>query len=230
MTSTPSPVQRLAALAVVAALIVGIAIAVSGGGGGSASATAIPQGRSVVDGLPERNGELGSPRARLVLTEYADLQCPVCKAFASRTLPTVVQRYVRTGKVRLALEPLSFLGGDSVEAGKAAAAAQEQGHLWPFLDRMFARQGVENSGWVTDDVLRSTATAAGISAERLLIDKDGYEAQERLDRADRAAQRHGIAGTPSFTVTRPGGEPEVLKADALDPDAFTRALDEALAR
>ena len=37
----------------------------------------------------------------MTLVEFADLQCPFCKQYATDVLPTVVRDYVRTGKVRL---------------------------------------------------------------------------------------------------------------------------------
>lgn len=68
------------------------------------------------------------------MTEFADLQCPFCREYALEALPTIVKDYVRTGKVRLVFQNLSCLGDDSVTAGKVAAAAAAQNHLWDFID------------------------------------------------------------------------------------------------
>ena len=97
---------------------------------------------------------LGDPDAPVTVTEYVDLQCPICAEASKQTLPTLINDYVKTGKVKLQARTLSFLGPDSVRAAKVAAGAQEQGRLWAFLETFYASQGTENSGYVTDDFLR----------------------------------------------------------------------------
>ena len=100
---------------------------------------------------------LGDPDAPVTVTEYVDLQCPICAEASKQTLPTLINDYVRTGKVKLQARTLSFLGPDSVRAAQVAAGAREQGRLWPFLETFYAAQGTENSGYVTDDFLREVA-------------------------------------------------------------------------
>lgn len=228
-------VRNLLCVTGLAVLVAGALIVASLASGDDPEPVAVPPGAAVVDGLPERDGLLGDPRAP-VLTEYADLQCPVCRAFSERTLPTVIDDYVRTGRVRLALQPLSFIGEDSERAAKVASGAQRQGALWAFVERLFARQGAENSGWVTDDALREALRAAGADPGRALRAADAADADKRLAGADASAARHGIGGTPSFTLTTADGETRLLEAassskvDPLDPAAFTAALDAALPR
>src|SRR4051794_32952011 len=67
---------RLGAVAAAAALLVAGAIVVSGGGGAKPGAPAATS--SLFAGVPERGGVLGDPSAPLTVTEYVDLQCPVC--------------------------------------------------------------------------------------------------------------------------------------------------------
>ena len=75
---------------------------------------------------------------------------------------------MRAGKVKLAVRTLHFLGPDSVRAARVAAGAERQGRLWAFLEAFYARQGTENSGYVTDGFLREVAAAAGVDAGRAL--------------------------------------------------------------
>ena len=109
---------------------------------------------------------LGDPKAPLTVTEYVDLQCPVCARAATTTVPALIRDQVRAGKVKLAVRTLSFLGPDSVRAARVAAGAERQGRLWPFLEAFYARQGTENSGYVTDGFLRDVARAASVDAGR----------------------------------------------------------------
>jgi protein-disulfide isomerase len=221
---------RLLAAAGLAVVVVAVAALVSSSGGGS-PATVAPSARAVTmfNGIEEHNGVLGSPDAPLTVTEYVDLQCPICAAAARETLPTLVRDYVRTGKVKLQARTLQFIGPDSVRAARVAAGAEQQGRLWPFLDAFYSAQGQENSGYVTDAFLRSVAGAAGVDATAALKAANGAAAQKQLDRANADAQALGINSTPTFTAARGAGKPHVLASGAQDPQTLAAAIDKELA-
>jgi protein-disulfide isomerase len=222
--------KRLKRLAVAgaAAVVVAIAGVAVSSSGGSPETKPAPATASLFAGVPERGGVAGDPSAPVTVTEYLDLQCPVCARAASSTLPTVVADYVRTGKVRLAARTLHFLGPDSVRAAQVAAGAERQGRLWPFLESFYARQGTENSGYVTDAFLRDVSRAAGVDADAALGQAESSFARGRLARANADASRLGIQGTPTLTVRRGDGPERVLDADPLDPASVAKALDREL--
>jgi protein-disulfide isomerase len=221
---------QLGGVAAVAAVAVIIAVAVSSSGGSTQPPPDTAQASALFRGIPERNGVLGDPGAPLTLTEFVDLQCPFCARASASTLPTIVDDYVRTGKVKLAARTLHFLGPDSTVAAQVAAGAERQGRLWPFLEVFYANQGQENSGYVTGAFLRRVATAAGVDADEALAQANGAFAQRRLDRADAEARRLGVDSTPALVVSGNGREPHVLDADVLDPRSVSAALDRELAR
>jgi protein-disulfide isomerase len=220
--------RLLAAAGIAAALVAVAAIASSPNGTPAAPAPAATA--RLFRGIPERNGVLGDPKAPLTVTEYVDLQCPICAAASRETLPGLVRDYVRTGKVRLAARTLHFIGPDSERAARVAAGAERQGKLWPFLEAFYAAQGQENSGYVTDGFLRSVAAAAGVDANAALAVADTAAAQDRLNRADSDAQRLGIDSTPTFIVARGDGAPHVLAGGRHDTQSLARALDAELVR
>src|SRR3954453_4710094 len=51
--------------------------------------TATPT-NALVAGIPEHNGVLGNPNAPYTVTEYLDLQCPICKQASTQILPTLI--------------------------------------------------------------------------------------------------------------------------------------------
>jgi protein-disulfide isomerase len=218
---------RLLAAAGLAAALVGVA-ALASSSGGTPAARAPAQAAALFRGIPEHGGVLGDPKAPLTVTEYADLQCPICAVASRETLPSLVRDYVRTGKAKLDARTLHVIGPDSERAARVAAGAERQGKLWPFLEAFYAAQGPENSGYVTDDFLRRVAAAAGVDAHAALRVADTAAAQDRLNRADADAQRLGIDSTPTFTVARGGGKPRVL--GQRDAQSLARALDAELAR
>jgi len=215
----------LGGLGVAIVLVVG-AIAISATGGAKAKPVTTSAAAKNVAGIQEHNGVLGDPKAPITVTEYLDLQCPICDEAAKSNLPAFITKYVRTGKVKLQARTLSFIGPDSVTAAKVAHGAQEQGKLWAFLETFYGSQGEENSGYVTNDFLTTVSKAAGVDAKAALAYSKTQAAQTNLDDADAAAQTLKVDSTPSFTVSRNGTGEKVI---AVGLDDLTNKLDKAVA-
>ena len=179
-------------------------------------------------GIPQDGITLGSPKAPVTLVEFADFQCPYCADWARDALPTIVQKYVRAGRVRLVFRGLSFVGEQSDTALRATLAAGEQDRLWDVLHGLYLHQGAENSGWVTDSLLRSFG-GAGLDAEQMLDGTRSSWVESQLLAARNAATAVGVPGTPFFQAGRTGGALERLNVTALDADTFRRELDRLLA-
>ena len=81
---------------------------------------------SLFAGIEQHGAALGSPKAPVTLVEYADLQCPYCAQWARDALPTLVEDYVKTGKLRIVFSGMAFIGADSDKALRTAIAAGEQ--------------------------------------------------------------------------------------------------------
>jgi protein-disulfide isomerase len=163
------------------------------------------------------------------MVEFADLQCPFCAQYDHSALPTIVEQYVRTGKVRLELRLLRFIGPDSERAAQLAAAAAGQDRLWQFVDLFYRNQGAENSGYVTEDFLRRLARGTpGLDAGRAMAESGSGAVEDRLAAAESAAASAGIESTPSFLVGRTGATLHPLEPPALEPAAFTGHLDALL--
>jgi protein-disulfide isomerase len=207
-----------------------IAVSIVGGRGSEAAPTATAADGSVTrkalfTGIPQDGIALGRPTAPLTLVEYADLQCPYCASWSRDVLPDVVERYVRSGRLRLEFRGLAFLGPDSDKALRAALAAGERDRLWDTVHALYERQGHENAGWVTDDLLRDLAPL-GVDLERT----GSPWVERQLVEAANAARIAGVPGTPYFQVRHRGGQVQPLPVDSLESAAFTAQLDRLLAR
>ena len=235
--------RRLALLGgavALAALVVVVAIFISQGGddgdtaqpAGGAGGSGDGESAKVSDiskGIPQHGVTLGDPEAPATLIEFADLQCPFCAQFATQALPTVIDEYVRDGRLKLQLRLLAFLGPDSERGAEVAAAATLQDRLWPFSELFFENQGPENSGYATDRFLRGLARETpGLDVARVSEDIDSPPANRLVRQAARQAEELGVDGTPSFFLVRGGEAPRSLELSSLDADSFTLALDEAL--
>src|SRR6185436_17990286 len=165
------------ALALAAVVVVVIALASGGSDTPKKKAGEVVPGQTeanaLVAGIPQRGIVLGDPRAPVTFVEFADLQCPFCREYTQRTMTTLVNEYVRTGKMKMEFRNVAFIGTDSARAAQMAAAAGLQNKLWPFIDIFYANQGEENSGYVTDEYLTRIAKAVrGLDVQQAMTDRD----------------------------------------------------------
>ena len=185
--------------------------------------------RALLAGIPQHGNVLGDPHAPLTLVEFGDLQCPACAQFSEETLPAIVRRYVRTGKLLLQFRALDFLGPDSLRAARMAVALGAQGAMFQFLVLMYGNQGLENSGYVTDNYLRALAGAIAGANGRLALSARGSSAVfAQLHEDQLLAKRYGLRSTPSFLLYRSGTAPARFQPTALDADTFSAELQRLL--
>ena len=103
---------RLIRLGAVAGVVVVVIVAILIATGGSSSKTAVPktgketetvskQVSAELNGIPQNGATLGNPNAPVTLRYYGDLQCPICRDFTLGALPSIIQNYVRTGKLKI---------------------------------------------------------------------------------------------------------------------------------
>jgi protein-disulfide isomerase len=224
-------VLALAAIVVVVAIVLssggGNKTASGGSGGGSGDAGQVA---SLFKGIPQSGVTLGDPKAKVTLIEFADLQCPFCAEYSRQAMPTVVKNYVRAGKLRYQLRLRSFLGDDSVKAAGAAAAATQENKLYQFADLFYLRQGEENSGYVTDGFIRSLAGDAGADPAATVKAANDPSNQPLVQEAEKQATDLGSQSTPDFYLRLASGRLVKVAPQDLTADAFTEALDQALAQ
>jgi protein-disulfide isomerase len=207
---------RLAAAAVVA-----VAIAGCGGGDSPHRAAEKPlRGAASLDerfgGIRQDSGALGDPDAPFTLVEFADLQCPYCARFDREVLPAVIERFVRPGRLRIELRPVSFLGPDSSTGAAATVAAGFQDRMWQFADLWYHNQGAENSGYATPQFLGRVARGAGLDFDRWQSESNSRRLVAILQSNKRAAGTARVTGTPNFRLGRTGS---VLTPFAQGPGA-----------
>lgn len=222
----------LAGAVAVAAAIVAVLVVVAGGGSDSSSQStttrAAAPARSTLAGIPQKGTTLGKADAPVTLVVYEDPQCPYCAQWALGTFPSVVSTFVRTGRVKLEYRGINILGPDSEKGLRAIVATAAQNRLWNMVEALYRRQGAENSGWVTDDVLREAAVAAGVDADRMFAARGSAAVTRELTHAGIEANANGVQGTPTFVVVRPPAQPQQLQLTSLEPAPFSAALAAAL--
>jgi protein-disulfide isomerase len=151
---------------------------------------------------------MGSPDAKVKVTEFADFQCPACGAYWTSLEPKIISEYVNTGKVSFTFSPFSFLGNyakdktwdESVKAAEAAFCANDQGKFWEYRDILFANQNGENAGAFTRERLLAFGKKIGLNSSkfRTCLDSDKYKV--KITEANDFASAQGVTYTPSFIV------------------------------
>jgi protein-disulfide isomerase len=111
---------------------------------------------------------------------------------------------------------------------RAIYAAGLQNKLWNLADALYAQQGAENSGWITNAVILAAARAAGANGQKILADMGSAAVNAKLATAQKQATADKLQGTPTFIVQRPPALPQPLSVSALDPATFDGALSAAI--
>jgi protein-disulfide isomerase len=212
-------------IAIAAAAVLVVAALLLRNDGSTRATSATP----VVDlkGIPQSGSVLGSPSAKVTLIEYADPQCPGCRLYTETIFPTVVDEYVRPGKVATEFRGFPFIGEDSVTGYRYLLAAGRQDKLWSLAVAFYRNQGDENSGWLTEDLVRRLAAEIpGLDVQRLLSDAQRADIVAQASSAGAKAAAAGIQGTPTFLVKIGDSTPYLIQVASADQ--MRAALDDAL--
>lgn len=221
-------IAGVVALAVVAALVVGSLVLTGGDDSSDSSGGSVAADTAFLNGIPQDAAVLGTENANVTLIQFEDLQCPVCKAYTVEGFPGIVDQYVRPGKVKVRFVGLSFIGPDSEKALRYVIAAGRQGKLWQMNDALYRQQGEENSGWVTDDLLESTAQDLGLDWDKLKTDASSAYVTQTISSMAAEGQQKEVPGTPTFYIQIGDAAPYNVQPTGLDTAAFQPILDDAL--
>jgi protein-disulfide isomerase len=203
---------QLGGLVALAAIVVVVAIVISSGGasGPKKSASENVAGQDLAaqefDGIKQSGAVLGDPNAPATLVEYGDLVCPACKAYSDDVLPPLIQKYVRTGKLKMEFKPFQFVRPWSLPAAQYSYAASLQNLGWNFDRIWYINQGDESDNYVTDEFARKIASGVpGLDANKLIADSKTPAAQDAAKKVAQEFQTLGFDSTPSFAGGKTGG-------------------------
>lgn len=200
----------ISALAVaVLILLVGIFAYQGGASQGASSTEAAPRESAVSESAPldmsRRTADdptaLGAIDAPVVLVEYADYRCPFCGLFSRDTLPPLVEKYVKSGDLRIEWRDLPVFGGQSTMAAVAGRAAGNQGKFWEFNKAVFAIAPERGHADLSRERLVQIAKEVGVpEMTQFEADLDSTELQQAVAKDAQEAAALGATGTPTFLV------------------------------
>ncbi len=150
-------------------------------------------------GLSAESSRPSHPRsnanAAVVVEEFADLQCPSCKAASTMIVPPMLEKYGAQIRYDYHQFPLSSIHRYAMDAAEASECAADQGKFWEFVDVAFAKQ---------EELSPAALDAWG---EALELDTDLYERcrashikRDTIQAEYDAGRALGVTGTPTFFV------------------------------
>ena len=165
---------------------------------------------------------LGQPTAPVTLQYFGDLECPVCRAFTLSALPTIIQKWVRGGQLRVEYRSLETATREPEvfnDQQVAALAAGTQGKMWNFVETFYHEQQEEDTGYVTERYLQGIAgQIPGLNLSRWAADRSDAALASQVSSDAQLANNLAFNGTPAFTIGRSGGA-----ASKFEPSSFTAA-------
>ena len=234
-------------VALVAIAIV-LAVVLTGGGDKSSAPSDFPPVGTLTDalpgaaeietelkGIPQKGLSLGKPDAPVTLVEYVDLQCPICREFEAVVMPDLLKNYVKPGKLRIETRVLKFIGdqdspNDSLRARDAMIAAGKQNKAYNFSMILYANQGQERTGWVTDTMIGQIASSIpGLRVPQLFDQRSASDVKSLGETFDQQASADKVPGTPTIFVGKTGAKGQLVNLqNADDYQSVADAIDAAL--
>jgi protein-disulfide isomerase len=228
---------------VVSVVVVAIVVVLVATGGGSKKGippskhernSVVNEVTALVGGIPQNGNVLGSPTAPVSLQYFGDLECPICQKFTLGALPTIISKWVRTGKMKIEYRSLETATREP-EVFKtqqvAAYAAGKQNKAWNFIETFYHEQGEEDSGYVTEKYIQNIASQVpGLNLAQWTTDRGNQELANEVTVTDaQAASNAGFDGTPSFLIGHTGGTmSKVEYSNPEEPGFINEAVEKLL--
>lgn len=140
----------------------------------------------------------GDPKAPVTLIEYAAVTCPHCSDFFLHQFPEIKSKYIDTGKVHFIFREFALNALDV--AGFMLARCAGDNQFFPIVDTLFEKQ----REWVVQkplEPLMAIAKQAGFTQQSFEECLKNQKVEDGIKWVrDRAAEKFGVSGTPTFFV------------------------------
>jgi protein-disulfide isomerase len=217
--------RMLGGVVIVAVAIVAIAIAISSGGSSPPSTNpnkpgvkaAVSSVDNLLAGIPQSGNTLGSPNAKVTMTEFGDLKCPICRDFALGPGAQIISSDVKSGKVKLVFRSVCTATCSGPQPGvfptqqAAANAAGLQGKQWYYISLFYHLQGDETTSYVNSSFLSGIAKLIpGLDYNKWSSDAGQPSLKAQVIADQNFANSKGYNSTPTIVVQGPKGEAQPL--------------------
>jgi protein-disulfide isomerase len=232
-------IQLGAVIGAVVVIVVVILVATGGSGKSGPPKTKHEKNKvsnqvaALLGGIPQTGNTLGSPTAPVTLQYFGDLECPICREFSEGALKPLIEKYVRTGKLKIEYKNLETATREpetfrTQQIAAMAAGKQQKG--WYYIELFYHEQGEEDTGYVTEKYLQELAEQVpGLNLATWTADRGNGEFTNAITTDAQAANNASFTGTPSFLLGKTGGQMTKFEYSSLkDASSFESAIDSLL--
>jgi protein-disulfide isomerase len=172
-----------------------------------------------LNGIPQSGTTLGKASAPVTITEYGDLQCPICADFAKTSENQVISNEVRAGKVKLVYKSLETATGNGPDSNmwlpqqSAAYAAGNQNRAWNYIELFYHEQGTEGTNYVNTAFLQNIAKqVTGLDYSKWNGDRFNPAYQNQVISEGKGFGKFGVSqATPTLIVAGPHSQLKPLQ-------------------
>jgi protein-disulfide isomerase len=184
-----------------------------------------PEMKDVPANLPANDPARGNLKAKVVIHEWSDFQCPFC----GRVEPTVAQVMKDYGdRIKFVWHdlplPMHQDAPMASQAGREAFAQKGPSAFWAFHDKLFSDQSK-----IKRDDLDAEAQALNLDMGKWKAALDGSTHTAEIEADKTAANSDSISGTPAFLIVPNGAKQGYFISGAQPYGGFKKAIERALA-
>lgn len=163
---------------------------------------------------------VGDKNAKVVITEYADFQCPACASY-SPVVNKILSDYPNKVKLVYRFFPLKSIHKNAQISGQAGYAAYKLGKFPEIKDSLYSNQVDWENLKDPREIFEGYAQTAGLDVTKFREIMNSDEAKKAVEAGENEAIGLGLNSTPSFFI----GKNQVKPASY---DDFKKLIDEEL--
>lgn len=145
------------------------------------------------------NTSMGDPNAPVKVEEFSNFVCSHCLAFTETQEPSIVDKYIATGKVYWTYTSFVWTP-ESQLASEAAYCARDQNQFFPYRDIAFANSTNSSIGGLTDASLLAFAETLKLDTTRFRTCFLSHQYKNQVLSDETRSQAMGVEGTPTFIL------------------------------
>ncbi len=141
----------------------------------------------------------GPKNAKATLVEYADFQCPACRAY----YPLVKQlNQDFSGKLRYVYRffPLTAIHQNAMVSAEAGYAAEQQGKFFEMEDILFTKQPDWETNTDAQSIFVGYAKQLGMDTTQFSADMNSQAAKDFIQKEEDGGTNAGVNATPTFFI------------------------------
>lgn len=176
------------------------------------------------DQIVEDDHTKGPASAPVTLIEYADFQCPACKA-AFPLVQQLQRDYPNDLQLVFRHFPLTSIHPNAFAAARAAEAAGAQGKFFEMHDLLYENQDEWSSSPTANNLFKDYAAELGLDTEKFNDDFGSGNITDRINRDVKIGQNFEVSATPTFYLNG-----EKVESNLRSYEEFKKLVESALAQ